>query len=191
MVDDKRRGPRNPAARKWWAAKREYAEKGLPADQWMAIRNRECASCGGPRPERKVYCASCLDAQRKQTWSKYKSKRRKTNIKFALNCRIGSAIRNSCVRGSKGGRKTFDLLSYTASQLVERLQHTMPDGYAWHDFLEGKLHVDHIRPIASFDFEMPEDSDFGKCWALSNLQLLPAAENIKKGDSLLWAPAVP
>ena len=62
---------------------------------------------------------------------------------------------------------------------------TLPVGHTWTDFLEGDFHIDHIIPCAAFNFQSPEDPDFKRCWALSNLQLLPAEENLKKGAKLL------
>jgi len=46
----------------------------------------------------------------------------------------------------------------------------------------GKWHIDHIKPIALFDYHCAEDSAFKECWSLNNLQPLWALENIKKGD---------
>jgi len=60
----------------------------------------------------------------------------------------------------------------------------MPKGYCWQDFLEGKLHIDHKIPISAFNFTKSEHIDFKRCWALSNLQLLPARENIIKSNHL-------
>ncbi len=60
----------------------------------------------------------------------------------------------------------------------------MPDGYTWDDFLSGALHIDHETPVAVFNFTSPSDYDFKRCWALTNLRLLPALENLKKGAKL-------
>jgi hypothetical protein len=46
--------------------------------------------------------------------------------------------------------------------------------------MEGKLHLDHIRPISSFNYKSYEDIEFKKCWSLNNLQLLFACDNISK-----------
>lgn len=60
----------------------------------------------------------------------------------------------------------------------------MPKGYTWADFMAGRLHIDHKVPLAAFNFTTSEDLDFKRAWALSNLQLLPEADNIAKSDSL-------
>lgn len=38
--------------------------------------------------------------------------------------------------------------------------------------------------IAVHNFETTEDDDFKRCWALSNLQLLPAFDNLSKGSKI-------
>lgn len=100
-----------------------------------------------------------------------------------LHQRISSAIRDT-ITGKKNGRKWQTLVGYTLADIRQRLKETMPDGYSWQDFLNGDLHIDHIVPVSAFNFSKPEHDDFGRCWSLSNLQLLPAKENIKKWANL-------
>jgi len=109
--------------------------------------------------------------------------RRRTDLKYNLNDRMTSSIRMA-LRGNKKGRKWEDLVGYTLNDLISRLKVTMPEGYTWEDVLGGKLHIDHIVPISAFNFTKPEHADFKHCWALDNLQLLPARENILKSNKL-------
>jgi len=46
------------------------------------------------------------------------------------------------------------------------------------------MHIDHIKPVASFNYTTTECVDFKKCWALKNLQPLWATDNLSKGS--LW-----
>lgn len=110
--------------------------------------------------------------------------RGKTDIKFNLNHRIRAAIRLS-LKGNKAGRHWEDLVGYTLNELKTRLTSTLPKGYTWQDFLEGKLHVDHKVPISAWDYDKPEQINFQRCWSLKNLRLLPAKENLIKGSKLL------
>lgn len=107
----------------------------------------------------------------------------KTNLQYQLNKRIRERIRQS-LKGNKNGRHWESLTNYTIEQLITRLTSTLPNGYDWQDYLEGKLHIDHIIPISAFNFSSPEHIDFQKCWALDNLQLLPAYENMSKSNKL-------
>lgn len=112
-----------------------------------------------------------------------KRKRRKKDLKFRLNLNISTAIYFS-LKGNKNGRHWEELVGYTLMELKSHLEKTIPDEYTWQDYLNGKLHVDHIIPISVFNFSEATHLDFKRCWALKNLQLLPAIENLKKQNKL-------
>jgi len=99
---------------------------------------------------------------------------------WRLNKRISNRVRRS-LKGTKIGRRWKDLLGYDVADLEKQLLSTMPEGYTWQDFVDGKLHVDHIKPISAFNFDSPEHPEFAECWALDNLQLLTAFDNMSKG----------
>ena len=107
----------------------------------------------------------------------------RTDLKFNLNDRMRRAINHS-LKGNKNGRHWETLVGYTLDDLVKGLKKTMPEGYCWEDCINGRLHLDHKIPISVFNFEKPEHIDFKRCWALKNLQLLPARENLIKSNKL-------
>jgi len=74
-------------------------------------------------------------------------------------------------------------VDYTMAGLIARLAETMPAGFTWQHFLDGALHLDHIRPLSSFRFTSTGDAQFAEAWSLDNLRLLPAAENLRRGRS--------
>lgn len=110
--------------------------------------------------------------------------RQKNDLKWCLNNRISSGIRESLKNGSKNGRYWESLVGYSVEQLKKHLQKTIPEKYSWADFLSGDLHIDHRIPISVYNFDCPENLDFKKCWDLNNLQLLPAKENLSKGNKI-------
>lgn len=67
---------------------------------------------------------------------------------------------------------------------MTHLEKEFTDGMTWENY--GEWHVDHIRPMASFDFISVDCADFKECWSLSNLQPLWGDENISKGSRLLY-----
>ena len=113
-------------------------------------------------------------------WCKNK---RLTDIKFNLNHKMGSAIRTA-LKKNKNGYHWETLVKYTLTDLIKRLNETMPKGYTWKNVLSGELQIDHIIPVSVFNFDKPEHIDFQRCWSLNNLQLLPAKENIIKSNHL-------
>ena len=152
---------------------------------------------------RKQYCVNNkehIKQQKKQYYQKNKEHKReyyrqyekqkyKTDLKYNLNDRMGSAIRGS-LKGNKAGRKWEDLVGYTVMDLKKRLESTLPAQCTWQDFLNGKLHIDHIIPKKYFNYTKPEHIDFKRCWSLRNLQLLSAEKNLRK-NAKLYKPFQP
>lgn len=122
-----------------------------------------------------------LKLARKRTY-----KRLKNDLKSVLRNRISGRMRESLAskKNNKNGRHWEGLVGYNVEELKKRLELTMPEEYTWQDFLNGKLHIDHIIPISAFNFSSPEHLDFQRCWDLNNLQLLPAQENLIKHNKL-------
>ena len=107
------------------------------------------------------------------------AKKWKENPKNALSQRIGSRMWHS-LKGKKGKRHWETLVGYMLKDLMTHLEKLFKPGMTFENY--GKWHIDHKIPISAFSFTKPEDSDFKKCWALSNLQPLWAEENLKKGS---------
>jgi 5-methylcytosine-specific restriction endonuclease McrA len=96
-----------------------------------------------------------------------------------MSIAIGLAL-----KGNKAGRRWETLVGYTLNDSMKHLKKTMPEGYCWQDFLQGELHIDHKVPKSVFNYTKPEHIDFKRAWASSNLQLLPAKENLIKHNKL-------
>jgi len=110
-------------------------------------------------------------------------------VMLSINKRMAANMRSS-LGGSKSKISWQTLVGYDVFTLRDHLAKTLPKGFDWNDFLVGLLHIDHKRPIASFRFASTSDLDFLKCWALDNLQLLPALENMRKGAKLNYCLGV-
>ena len=181
-----------------WLSMIERASKRLRFDH--DCRPPQCQRCHGFATEK--HCGDCiatLKRERKRRESQtpraretrriwlrqYNARLYRTQGRYRIRKLIAKSMRQYLKFG-KSGESCWRVLPYTPVELESRLRSTLPDGYKWEDFLNGELHIDHIRPVASFDFEKMDDPDFLACYALSNLQLLPPAENMRKGDS--WVP---
>lgn len=105
-----------------------------------------------------------------------------SSLRGKLENRIHSGIYQSLRKGTKNRQRWELLVGYTVDQLKTHLEKKFTDGMSWNNI--GKWHIDHIIPISAFNFEKPEDIDFKKCWALSNLQPMWAKNNIKKFNKL-------
>lgn len=68
---------------------------------------------------------------------------------------------------------------YTLGELLSHLEAQFSEGMTWDNY--GEWHVDHIRPVSSFDFNVGGRQEARLCWAMSNLQPLWARDNLRKG----------
>jgi hypothetical protein len=100
-------------------------------------------------------------------------------LKKRTRCRIYKALHRKNISKST---RTVDLVGCSYAFLKEHIEKQFRDGMAW-DRL-GSFHIDHIRPLASFDLTNPEQLKAAFHW--KNLQPLTPEENIKKRDRLDW-----
>jgi len=121
----------------------------------------------------------------KEQRHQYDKNKRITDPLFRLNCIMSTAISQVRTPSIKNGRAWKDLVPYTLIELRKHLKKTLPEGYTWEDLMQGKLHIDHILPIAIFEYEKAEDLAFQICWNLDNLRLLPVKENLRKHAKLI------
>ena len=123
-----------------------------------------------------------LNPERTKRENEKSNKKRWANPKFRVEHAIRTGIHAEIKQASKAGRKTFDLLGYTPKELFERLEKLFLPGMTWENF--GEWHIDHIVPLSAHNYETPDDIDFKRAWALTNLQPLWAKENLSKGSRL-------
>ena len=117
----------------------------------------------------------------------YKIKKRKANKKYyeqnKFRTRVSAAVRkslNTC--GRKRGRSWEKLVGYTLQQLKEHIEKQFKNGMSWNTYGVKGWHIDHIRPVSSFNITSTDCEDFKKCWALENLQPLWWCDNLSKND---------
>ena len=80
-------------------------------------------------------------------------------------------------------RHYFEILKYTPDELIIHLEEKFTDEMSWDNY--GIWHVDHIRPISSFNIQEIGDESFMECWSLNNLQPLWGDENIRKSNKMV------
>jgi len=167
--------------RKWRKENPEYRKQYYIKNKEKALE--QCKQYRKNNPEKRKICQKQWVEDNPDYNNEYQKHRYKTDLKFNINNKMRKSISKS-LKGNKGGRYWEDLVGYTLKDLIKRLKKTIPKGYDWNDFLDGKLHVDHIIPISAWNYDNPGQINFRRCWALSNLQLLPAKENILKSNKL-------
>jgi len=102
---------------------------------------------------------------------------RKTNENYRLSCVLRSRLGKALKRNTKSA-PTMELLGCSIEFLRYYLEGTKVEGKDYSD-----AHIDHIRPCASFDLTDPAQQR--ECFHYTNLQYLPAKENMSKGVRIL------
>lgn len=98
-------------------------------------------------------------------------------IDNAVSCGVSRGIR----KGSKNGRRSFDLVGYSLEELMAHLEAQFEPPMSWDNYGFYGWHIDHKKPLASFEYSTPDDPEFKRALALSNLRPLWAEENWRKG----------
>jgi hypothetical protein len=107
------------------------------------------------------------------------------DVKYANNYRLKLKMANSInksLNGQKNKTPWENLVNYSLQDLMNHLENNFKPGMTWENRGKNGWHIDHKRPIASFNIISPMDENFRMCWALSNLQPLWEFENLSKGS---------
>ena len=167
---------RNKEARNEW--RRKWARENPDKVRAYSARNYEKLKARGFFKEYQKKWREEINRGKYLEWSRRNTSKARSTSKGVIDHRMNTALRIA-LGGGKDRRKWTDLVGYTRSELIEHLSKTMPDGYSWERI--GELHIDHLKPRALFQYSTVNDQQFKECWALDNLQLLPAVENLSKG----------
>jgi hypothetical protein len=112
----------------------------------------------------------------------YYNNKRKTDIQFKLSRNLRSRL-NSAVNGNyKSGSEIKDL-GCTIEQLKQYLESKFQSGMSWDNWTLDGWHIDHIKPLASFD--LTDRKQLLEACHYTNLQPLWATDNLIKSDKLV------
>lgn len=106
--------------------------------------------------------------------------KRRNNLKYRLACNLRNRL-NKFIKKINRSQSTIDLLGCTVEELKIHLQNQFDSKMSWDNY--GAWHIDHIRPIASFD--LSDSSQVKECFHYSNLQPLWAKDNWSKGSKFI------
>jgi len=136
----------------------------------------------------KLYRKTYNSKHRKEI-NKHERERRQIDAHYKLRTNISRSICGRLKRRllSKKNKPTFSFLPYSVDELKQHLEKQFVCDKAWMNWNNwgmgvGKWNIDYIRPESSFNYTSVEDTEFQKCWSLSNLQPLEAMENMIKGN---------
>ncbi len=110
----------------------------------------------------------------RENYRKYCSERRKVDPAYKISGNLRNRLRGIIKRR---GKSSLELTGCDINFLMGYLEGQFKDGMTWDNY--GEWHIDHIKPIASFDLE--DESEQLVCFHYSNLQPLWAIDNLRKG----------
>jgi len=168
-------GGKKVADKKWRDSNKEYMSN--KSKTWYE-QNKEHR-----KEYLKEYREKNIDKIRK-TKRDYQQHLRDTNPTYKLISYFRTAIYQVLKESNvEKNKHYFDVLQYTPKQLIDHLELQFTDGMTWDNY--GEWHVDHIKPISSFNIIEMGDNEFMKCWCLNNLQPMWGEENIRKSNKVV------
>jgi phage-related minor tail protein len=84
--------------------------------------------------------------------------------------------------GHTKSAKTLSLLGCSPLECRNYLESLFTEGMSWDNYGPTGWHIDHIKPISSFDLSNPQEQK--ECFHYTNLQPLWALDNLIKADSM-------
>ena len=135
------------------------------------LRNRE-AHLAKSREWRKANLEERRAVQR--AYNKAYNQRPEVRLRRTLRTRLKKAL-----KGSRAAGTTLELLGCSIEQLRAHLEAQFKPGMNWDNWTRDGWHIDHVRPLASFDLADPEQQRAACHY--SNLQPLWAIDNLAKG----------
>ena len=160
----------------------------------VALRKKNCPKCGEKKPRTSEYfakhstsgdglssyCKSCRNEMRKRKGV--------TNIRLRLKHHIGTRVAKQCQ--DLPTEYMRDLEKYLGYRITELRVALNADLLAREEislkeaFTKG-YHLDHKYPLSKYAVKHITDEAFRTCWAINNLQMLSAEENLAKGAKVL------
>ena len=124
---------------------------------------------------------------RNKRWYLFNSERKlqrvnyryKNDIKFKIATTLRSRLYHAINNNQKVG-SAIDNLGCSVKELKLYLESQFQEGMTWDNWSKYGWHIDHIKPLSSFDLSDPEQ--FKKACHYSNLQPLWAEDNLKKSN---------
>ena len=113
----------------------------------------------------------------RQRHDQYISQRLKEDDAYRLTHNLRTRL-NQALKTRPKSTSVTTLIGCSIQELAKHLEDQFEEGMSWDNWTRDGWHIDHIRPIASF-----EDPDDPECWHYSNLQPLWGEDNLRKSDT--------
>jgi len=130
-----------------------------------------------------------ISAQRKAHYEANKERlnarirqRRKNDVQFRLRLNLRGRLNQAIKNQQKTGSAVRDL-GCTIKELMRHLEAQFTEGMSWENWALDGWHIDHIKPLASFD--LTDRKQLLEACHYTNLQPLWAKDNFSKGAAII------
>ena len=130
-------------------------------EQNEATRLKNIATAKARRERRKITEPEILKAERYALFLKSKGTilanlrhRRRTDLSFRIGRNMGNRL-YAALKRYKNSKSWNHFLDYSMDDLKAHLASSFTEGMTWENY--GEWHIDHIRPVCSFDFTKDTD----------------------------------
>ena len=107
--------------------------------------------------------------------------KRKNDIQFKLKCVLRKRL-SDCVRNNRKNGSAIKDLGCSMEELKQYLESKFQPGMSWDNYGYYGWHIDHIKPLASFD--LTDRNQLLEACHYTNLQPLWAIDNLIKGNKI-------
>lgn len=165
------------------SAARYHAENRDDVIVKMAARNKAYYEKNRERIKAQTSAYQVTNSDARNAYkSKWMSERAKADPEFAMLLVMRKHVARMMDR-IKAKRlqsaRTTEIVGYTPAEFVAHMEPMFKPGMTWEN--HGEWHVDHIRPLSSFDLTRPDHQRMAN--SLHNLQPMWAIQNLRKSDS--------
>ena len=108
--------------------------------------------------------------------------RRKTDIQYKITTRLRVRLCHALKNNQKSGSAVRDL-GCSIEELKQHLESKFQPGMSWDNWTINGWHIDHIKPLASFD--LTDRNQLLEACHYTNLQPLWANDNLAKSDKII------
>jgi len=144
--------------------------------EMIAIRKKKYLSTEKGKEKRKIWDKR----YRERHPEKIREKRQKpiNKIRSNLRARFRKVIYRSMLNENTSmSKESLRMLGCSIKEWRDYLENQFQEGMSWENY--GEWHIDHIKPVSSFDLEKEEERM--KAFNYTNTQPLWADENLSKG----------
>ncbi len=173
-------------------ATKKYIESGMNAKrnrEWRK-KNPQSAKLSAMKwkSKNKDYIRDAAKKYRDKNREKFRAKQRRSDATLqtkpyhVIKKRFKARLRQMLKGISFGSSEK--LFGFTRDELLRHIENRFTPDMSWDALVRGEIHIDHIRPVSSFNIKSIDDPDFKICWSLDNLQPLWAKDNYLKGAKI-------